>query len=490
MKFTPAGGAYIQQHRDELRPVLEALADPERGFRAFLDYWHFRDLDSGEDHVLGDVLWPGQEIYVNEMSTPNAWLYLLKARQLGLSTLECAYDGYAMRFRPGPREDWRAADATHGGNAVVSIFSKKLVDASNLAGIVKYGMDRLPEWMRLPMIRDSQALTEYDAGDGDTRMLRAFPADGDTGRSYTHTHAHMDEWAFMGDDPARAWQSIEPACAGTVHFITTGNGPQNFTTHYYKRCKTGKVLSRHGTPIKPVFLDALKRPDRDKAWLASQAEGKTAEAMRQELPMTEEEALSGGGDLVFDGMCLDQCTVDALGLMDPVKERKVRGKMKRTTYVTAWDIGKEKDAAVGTVLDVTEDVHDVVAYIRLRGQKYPYLQSVIESTWQRYGGLVAVEKNSAGGAVLDNLNIPARHLREFNTTRTSKPRILQQLVLATENQTLKYDAETCYQLDGELRGYQLPDDNIVQDSVMSLAIAEEFAGEAHGAGRVVGVIRV
>ena len=43
-----------------------------------------------------------------------------------------------------------------------------------------------------------------------------------------------------------------------------------------------------------------------------------------------------------------------------------------------------------------------------------------------------------------------------------------------------------------MRGYQLPDDNVVQDSVIALAIAEEYAPEAHisSGGRILGVYYV
>jgi hypothetical protein len=160
-------------------------------------------------------------------------------------------------------------------------------------------------------------------------------------------------------------------------------------------------------------------------------------------------------------------------------------------YVTAWDIGRYQDAAVAIVLDITEDVHDLVAYRRLRGASYPQIQREIEALHKKYPGITAVEKNAAGAAVLENLNLPEHELEGFTTTRDSKARIIQQLKLKMQQWCIKWNAEACPQLDAEMRGYQIPDDNVVQDSVMALAIAEEFATKAHlRQGRVIGVWHV
>jgi hypothetical protein len=54
---------------------------------------------------------------------------------------------------------------------------------------------------------------------------------------------------------------------------------------------------------------------------------------------------------------------------------------------------------------------------------------------------------------------------------------------------IKWDVGACPQLDAEMRGYQLEDDNLVQDSVITLAIALEHAPQAHRrGGRVLPVV--
>ena len=75
-------------------------------------------------------------------------------------------------------------------------------------------------------------------------------------------------------------------------------------------------------------------------------------------------------------------------------------------------------------------------------------------------------------------------------TASSKARIIEQLKIAVQGWVIKWDAETFAQLDAEMRGYQVPDDNVEQDSVVALAIALDHAPDAHRGGRILAVIQV
>ena len=196
---------------------------------------------------------------------------------------------------------------------------------------------------------------------------------------------------------------------------------------------------------------------------------------RQEYPTTWQDALFGGGEFVFKSRDLDHAPEDTYGFGPAREGRK---------YVKAWDIGRHQDAAVGLVLDVTEDIHDVVDYKRLRGVPYPQIQREIERMHLAYPGITVIEDNAAGQAVRENLDLPEHQVIGFNTTPSSKARIIQQLKIAVQSWCIKWDADACPQLDAEMRGYQLPDDNVVQDSVIALAIALEHAPHAHRGGRV------
>ncbi len=453
--ITSAGLAHCEAHPEDLEKLLAAAGS----FREFLNHWQFLDQETSQVRVLGEVLWAAQEEFVRT-TTLHDWIFYLKARKLGETTIECAYDGWVARFRTP--------------NARVHLFSRRDDAAQELLGAVKFGLKRLPSYMQLPVVKDTTHELELDAGTDDRRLIKAYPADEETAVEATCNHGHVDEWARMRN-PRKVWQAIEPSMAGTCHFVTTGLGPTNWTSRYWLTCMSGDAISRHGTPVHACFIGALERPGRNAAWLKAKQAGMDEASFNQEYPLTWENALSGGGEFVFRSDEVDAAGTDYRGLGPARVGRK---------YVKAWDIGRHQDAAVGVCLDVTDDVHDVVAYVRLRNVNYPGIQREIEMMHHAYPGLTAVEKNSAGEAVLENLDLPEHELEGFATTKSSKARIIAQLKLALQNQLMKWDPVACSQLDSEVRGYQLPDDNIVQDSVMTLSIALDYAPAAHLGAKV------
>jgi hypothetical protein len=386
--------------------------------------------------------------------TGRNWVYFLKARKLGETTIACAYDAYVMRFRDT--------------NARVHLFSRGLDASRELLGTVRFGLDGLPTWLQLPVTRKTMTEHELGAGLDDRRLAKAYPANLETATEASCTHGHVDEWARM-INPRKVWQAIEPSMAGSCHIVTTGLGPVNYASGYWRRCLTGDARHR------PCFIGALARPDRNDAWLTAQRQGMDEQEFRQEYPTTWQDALFGGGQFVFQSRDIDAASVETHGFGPAREGRK---------YVKAWDIGRHDDAAVGLVLDVTEDVHDVVAYTRLRNTRYPEIQHAIETMHRAYPGITVIEDNAAGQAVRENLDLPTHQVIGFTTSKSSKARIIQQLKIATQGWVIKWDADACPQLDVEMRGYQTPDDHLVQDSVMALAIALETAPQAHRVGRI------
>jgi hypothetical protein len=459
--LTVAGLHHVQRHPNDLDLVIRFRTD----FRAFLDLWQFTDQETGTIRRLGEVLWPAQEEFVCTTAL-REWVFFLKARKLGETTIACAYDAWVMRSRDT--------------NARVHLFSRRDDAAQDLLNIVRDGLEHLPTWLQLPVVRSTTHEYVIRGGIDDRRLAKAYPADTETAVENSCTHGHVDEWARMGN-PRKVWQAIEPTMAGSCHIVTTGLGPTNYSSDYWRRCLAGDA------PHHPCFIGALARPDRTQAWLKGKRKGMDEQQFRQEYPVTWEDALSGGGEFVFRSRDLEGTTRYPRGMFSSrtAYEAHWRFPSGSRKYVKAWDIGREKDAAVGIVLDVTEDVHDVVAYRRLRGAPYPQIQREIEALHKAYPGTTVIEDNAAGQAVRENLKLPEHQVIGFSTSPSSKARIIQQLRIATESWLIQWDRDACPQLDAEMRGYQLPDDNVVQDSVMALAIALEHAPYAHRGGRVI-----
>ncbi len=426
-------------------------ADPAEAFAAFLSVWHFRAQETKDVRVLGADLWDAQETFVQKI-TEHEHVFALKARKLGQSTIACAFDAYVLRFRDT--------------NARVHLFSRRERAALELLAAVRFGLERLPSWLRLPA-RTTVREIELDAGRHDRRIAVCYPTTDDTAVEATATHTHIDEWADM-PNPDRVYQALEPTFTApgcTSLIVTTGAGPANPSADYWRRCLAGEGLHH------PLFIAATARPDRDQAWLTEKRRTILPDAFAVEYALTWQEAIAGTGGYVFLAAEIEAATTDARELVP----HALRGRK----YVIGVDVGSRQDHTVITCLDVTEKRHHVACYHRLKGE-YPQLQKAITDMRQAFpSALVCIEENSVGAAVADNLNIPAQMLRRFTTSKASKERIIEALRQALQLQLLRWQPSLS-QLTAEMRDYQLPDDNVVQDSVLSLAIALAYAAEAQG----------
>lgn len=439
---------------------IDALVRCKNSFREFLNYWKFVDQEGKAVKILGEEVWAGQEQIIEaQMNVPK--FYNLKARKLGVTTLSIAFDAWVLRFRDE--------------NARVHLFSRRDEAAKEMLEFIKFGLERLPPWMQLPYAK-KPTLDELRlrAADDDLRVCKSYPTSDETAVEGTCTHGHVDEWARMGN-PELVWQAIEPTMAGSCHIITTGRGPVNFSANFWRKCMAGD------TDFLPLFVHALNRPDRDPGWLERKRRSMTEEAFRQEFPMTWEDALFAGGRFTFR-----RVDVDVAGTGRGPQEPQAGHR-----YVKSWDIGRHQDAAVGVVLDVTTDPVEVVEYVRLRGVPYPALQRTIERIHSLYSGPTVIEKNGPGEAVAENLEgVKESELILFNTTQRSKAKIIEELQVALENRHLRWSASAWQQLDAEIRGYQIPDDSIVQDSVMALAIGNSHTTVPFSSGRIGQVLEV
>lgn len=434
----------VQADPEKLK-ILRECADPVNGFRRFLDFWWFLDQESGTPRKLGEVLWEGQEEVIKVLRD-NEWVYELKGRKLGFTTLAIAEDAWVLRFRrPNER---------------VHLFSRREDAAHELLSGVKYGLTRLPDWMKLPADTWKADEIALIGGPDDIRRAKAYPADEETAVEATCTHGHVDEWARMRN-PRKVWQAIEPSMAGTCRIITTGLGPANYASTYWV-----KTLQKD-TRFFPLFVDATKRQGRSREWVIKKRKELPEQDARQEYPLEWKDSLFAGAEMPLAGEKLTACGSSGGGLRDA--EDGVE-------YVKAWDIGRHKDAAVGTVWEPTDEGLDLVHYRRLRRNTYPQIQVNIEEVHGLYPGITVIEDNAAGEAVRENLDIPERELVGHKTTGVSKPRMIKKLEVAISNEDIHWlrDEGEVEQLHVEMETYQIPDTNVVQDSVMSTAIALDY----------------
>lgn len=267
------------------RPLTEAeardLVCSARSFRHFLRHWTYRNRETGKTQTFARV-WRGQAEAARLMDAA-PWLYLLKAGKLGFTELECAYDGWRLRFGPA--------------NARVHLFSLRQDSSRELLRIVRYGLDHLPDWMRLPYAvgeagADSSLSLMIEAAPEDVRTCKAWPVTETITIDQTCQHAHVDEYARMSHAQTllEAVQSTV-APGGSLHIVTRGAGP-NAQGQLFRDSLAGR------TRFTAYFADWTARP-RPAGWYDREASGYTQAGIWQYAPRTWQEALQGDQTYIY-----------------------------------------------------------------------------------------------------------------------------------------------------------------------------------------------
>jgi len=442
----------LRDCEDDLR-FLRDCVGPD-GFRVFLSAWTYL-AEGGLPAMLGPTLWAGQEQYLEAMLA-HPWLYLLKGRQVGATTLACAFDAWHVRFG--------------GPNYRAHLFSRREDEATELLEQATYGLDALPDWLQLPVTRSTTRIREYDAGPGDRRTLKSFPADRATGRGQTCTAAHIDEWSAMAW-PQKTLASITPSVAdgiGRCFILTTECvGPESESAHYYRRCEAGD--GKHVS----LFVSSLARPDRDEPWLETQRRSMHPDDFDREYPTTAEQALSASAERFFLAEDVDDAGDEADGLAPAGTYRDHRGRERPRKYAAGWDIGFRQDATCGIVLDHTEDTYSIAHYVYLKPPVDPGdVQRAIEGVAGLYPRVFTlIEDNNAGYSVRHNVNISSDRLAGFTTSTLTKGRILDMLYTEMREGTICWRHDECPELTREMYAFRL--DAHAGDAVMALALALE-----------------
>ena len=223
---------------------------------------------------------------------------LLKARQLGMTLLACAYGLWLMLFQPG---------------SVVAAYSytedeaKKLVEAAWMmylslpAVLTQHVTVLVPQRAAMP-----SEFIKLKHADGRISSFQALPATRKHGHGARVTFAIMDEVARQ--DYARdIYTAINPATSrgnAKLLMISTANGVSNKETgegnffHHLYVTKEEKNLSFH-------FLPWNLEPTRDEAWYAKEAMALDEVERNQQYPLNEADAFMLSGATYFNSEALE-----------------------------------------------------------------------------------------------------------------------------------------------------------------------------------------
>lgn len=246
----------------------------EIDFSAELD-----DFDDpwAEEESRSFGLWPYQaDLAASLLTEPR--IFILKARQIGVTTMIAAYCVWRCITKPG---------------TLVIFVSKTEDDAKAVITQMRmFGLSRFPEWLtdRIPVTDRSV----YKVTWGNNSMFEAGSASAHPARGRTATVVVLDEWAYA-KQPMDAWTAAEPAAeSGQLISMSTAFGEGTFFHQQWLEANSDD------SPLHPIFLPWNARPDRGAQFLADKARTiRDPELLAREYPDTPEDAFRTSTVSVF-----------------------------------------------------------------------------------------------------------------------------------------------------------------------------------------------
>jgi hypothetical protein len=260
----------------EWRKCAPNTADPEKLLEAFLyfceRYWYIKHPEHGRIRFkLYDAQVASVKLWIN-----NRYSLMLKARQLGFSTLVSTYAFWLTFFY---------------SDRVIVMLSRTERDAIKLLAKAKYGLRFLPEWMKFrgPPVNMTQTKIEM----ANESYIESLPSLSDPARGETVYLAVIDELAYLpnGDE---AWSSIEPIAdvGGRVIALSTANGEGNLFHSLW-------VGAEAATNRFKAMFHPWSASGRSQEWYDHKKEDLPEWQMAQEYPDNPDDAFLKSGRPVF-----------------------------------------------------------------------------------------------------------------------------------------------------------------------------------------------
>ena len=417
------------------------------------------------------TLWPAQIGVMWQLMTERL-IIILKARQLGISWICCAYALWLCLFQPGK---------------VVLIFSKGQLEANKMLGRVKKLYERLPDWLfaALPArVVDNTTVQGWANGS----RIESLPASPGAGRSETASLVILDEAAFQlfAD---QLYSALKPTIdnGGQLIILSTANGIGNLFHQLWTRAVAQQNAYR------AIFLPWWSRPGRDARWYAAQLREYTdPEIVKQEYPATAHEAFLVSGRTRFASAWIERQAPNLRPGLASIPLPALADVPGLTLYalpranqrvVIGADVAEgleHGDYSAATVLDA--ETWEELAHLHGHWEPDTFARH-LDTLARAYDATLAVERNNHGHAVLATLKLletPGVWIGDDDrpgwlTTAQSKPLAIDGLATALRDALLQIRTQAIL---NELQIYRvLPNGSTSappgyhDDRVMALAIA-------------------
>jgi len=370
---------------------------------------------------------------------------VLKARQLGLSTITAAYVVWLLLFHREKN---------------VLVLATKFGTAANLVKKVKSILKNCPDWIRIAEVSIDNR-TSFELTNGS--QIKASSTSGDAGRSEALSLLVIDEAAHV-DGLSDLWTGLYPTLStgGRCIALSTPNGVGNWFH------KTYVESGQSSNDFNSVKLTWDVHPDRDREWFNKETKNMSRRQIAQEL----ECSFNMSGETVFH-------PEDIARIEKTLCEPKYKTGFDRnywiwkeyngqTPYLLSADVarGDGRDYSVFHIFD-TITMEIVAEY---QGKTTPDIFSdIICSAAKEYGScMVVVENNTVGFTVLEKLkekqypniyySIKSTHeyidpvlaetatnaIGGFTTSQKTRPLIIAKLEEFVRNELIKVNSSRLF----------------------------------------------
>lgn len=366
----------------------------------FIDTYCVIDDTQGHGDGSGTMpfrLWDAQREVVKTLVAEDK-VIILKARQLGISWLCCAY------------VLWRCL-VQNGQN--VLLFSQGETEAKEMLRRVQVLYERLPEWLQASLPRLGKANASKLEFTNESR-IQSMPATPRAGRSLTASVVVMDEaaWMMFGD---QLYTAAKPTMdgGGQLVMLSTANGVGGLFHSIWTKAvaKANEFVT--------VFLPWWARPGRDQAWYEKKvAEETDPTRVKQEYPANATEAFLASGRVRFPGEWIEaqlpnvRAGLPPAGWPDVLKSGRIDHRnltvyslpVPGEEYIIAADVAEgleHGDFSAAPVIN--RRTGEEVACLHGHWEPDTFAGHLASLGWLYNTALIAVERNNHGHAVLATL---------------------------------------------------------------------------------------
>jgi hypothetical protein len=358
---------------------------------------------------------------------------ILKARQLGISTLTAGYALWMMTF--------------HQDKNVLVIATKQEV-AKNLVTKVRVMHANLPSWLKQRCVEDNKLNLRYMNGS----QIKAVSSGPEAARSEALSLLILDEAAFIDkiDDIWTAAQSTLTT-GGSCIALSTPNGVGNWFHRTWVEAEDATGM------FNPIKLHWTVHPDRDESWRTEQDTLLGPSSAAQECDC--DFLTSGTG--VIDAMILEKLRKSHC--IEPAEKRGIDSNMwvweqpnYNKDYIVCADVGRGDSADYSAFHVIELESLTQVAEYKGRINTKDFGNMLVSVATEYNDALLIVENNNIGWATIQQIidrdypnlfytskdlqyvdvqhQITNKHYREekkmvagFSTTSKTRPLIISKL---------------------------------------------------------------